>query len=40
MDRSVEIVWHFEQVFEPYCMMLKELKQLAITVCLQRKDKH
>jgi hypothetical protein len=27
MDRSIRIFRHLEQVFEPYCIMLKELKE-------------
>jgi hypothetical protein len=27
MDRSIRIFRQLEQVFEPYCMMFKELKE-------------
>jgi hypothetical protein len=43
MDRSIKIVRQFEQDFEPYRVMFKELKEkkrvAPITMFLQRKEK-
>jgi hypothetical protein len=42
LDKSIRIVRQIEQLFEPYCVMCKELKgaeAASITMCLQRKDK-
>jgi len=46
MDRSIKIVRELEQVFEPYCILFKELtgkeikKAAFITMFLQRKETH